>query len=218
MSSHCVSGRAGGRAGILRAPGCRRAQRGGLGALGKKTTVAFWRFCRQSQWRFVLLWLSPARGWLPRRFPCFGEALPGAAALGRSAVAKCSECPGAAWLSYLPSLGSHSRRPRRPRRTTRGRWHWRGDPADSRISWEAEEEKSVGSSLVQRAPPIPSALPLSLCVGCGAETKVPRSLPSGAVQGKGLPVSESKLGEKPPVLRIPSPKRDGAREGGQEHE
>lgn len=134
MSSHCVSGRAGGRAGILRAPGCRRAQRGGLGALGKKTTVAFWRFCRQSQWRFVLLWLSPARGWLPRRFPCFGEALPGAAALGRSAVAKCSECPGAAWLSYLPSLGSHSRRPRRPRRTTRGRWHWRGDPADSRIS------------------------------------------------------------------------------------
>lgn len=101
---------------------------------GKKTKVAFWRFCRQSQWRFVLLWLSPARGWLPRRFPCFGEALPGAAALGRSAVAKCSECPGAAWLSYLPSLGSHSRRPRRPRRTTRGRWHWRGDPADSRIS------------------------------------------------------------------------------------
>lgn len=39
----------------------------------------------------MLLWLSPARGWLPRRFPCFGEALPGAAALGMLAVAKCSK-------------------------------------------------------------------------------------------------------------------------------
>lgn len=39
----------------------------------------------------MLLWLSPAWGWLPRRFPYFGEALPGAAALGMSAVAKCSE-------------------------------------------------------------------------------------------------------------------------------
>lgn len=91
MSSHCVSGRAGGRVGILRAPGCRQAQRGGLGASEKKTKLAFWHFCRQSQWRFVLLWLSPAWGWLPRRFPCFGEAMPGAAALGMSAVAKCSK-------------------------------------------------------------------------------------------------------------------------------
>lgn len=50
MSSHCVSGRAGGRAGILRAPGCQRAQKRGLGASEKKNKLAFWHFCRQSRW------------------------------------------------------------------------------------------------------------------------------------------------------------------------
>lgn len=113
--------------------------------------------------------------------------------------------PGAAWLSYLPSLGSHSRRPRRLRRTTRGRWQWRDDPAESDISWEAGEEKSVGSSRVRRAPPNPSALPIPVRGLRGRNRSAPEP-PCGSWVSQKAPGHGVKIWGETPCFAHPFPK------------
>lgn len=198
MSSHCVSGRAGGRAGILRAPGRRRARKRGLGASGKKKKLS---------WVFGISAGSPGGDLCFSGCPRHGAGCPeGFLVSGRRCRVllpwgcrrwRNAPSPGAAWLSYLPSLGSHSRRPRRLRRTTRGRWQWRDDPAESDISWEAEEEKSVGSSRVRRAPPIPSALPIPVRGLRGRNRSTPEP-PCGSWENQKAPGHGVKIwGETP---------------------
>lgn len=82
MSSHCVSGRAGGRAGILRAPGCRRAQRGGLGASGRKNYSGFLAFLQAVPVAIRASLVVPGTGLAAQKVSLFRGGAAGCCCLG----------------------------------------------------------------------------------------------------------------------------------------